>query len=620
MGIGLSRPSSAALAPNLSPFPTMSMSNNRQGVKPTRRMVTTSAASIIRPGRVAPPRSTAYSAKTKLGPSASAVLLPSRSTNSKLGVRLQSSASASEGLVRTLRRTTSGAVLPSHDSFGGSTAHFGAMPTELVSRGPQPDAGSSLLRLPRPSSANFPVASSRHMKQVLQKTAKMVSSPGTEGAGDGLWSSKGLTIGGKAQVSSYSSGTLHNAESQVESSLGGARLANQAAALGSKLTKALSGLGDHSDVEASQSRVKLVGGVFERALEMDAPFAGLLRRIKGEYEDALAAAWGARADTLLGMGGVGGLAAGEAQTRCAQVEAELNAVQEDNDAYAHGMRQLEAENDELRHELMMAINHARESEAQLRSYEHALYGKGSTHHRGGGDEDLSAGARAESAEPVDEEAELAREMPPSARPGAAPSDLGSGRLGRVRPIAPVSSLVPALDMLGIQRVLAADEAEEAREAAAVERAAMDSTYASSSAMTVMGSGRGFGKRTHNDEDEDEGIGLSSEGGVGGQVARVPSRPACVPALALAGVDFVDEDVDASDILTSGGVGGDAATVPKRPECVPSLSLAGLAARDSYQDEFVANEEQVNGAEAAAVAASGTKYSHADAAIAALEAL
>jgi hypothetical protein len=401
---------------------------------------------------------------------------------------------------------------------------------------------------------------------------------------------------------------------------GGARLAKQAAALDSKLTKALSGLGDHGDIETSQSRVELVGGVFERVVEMDGPFSDLLRRIKGEYEGALAAAWAARADALLGMGGSDGAdsATRAAKSRRAQVGAELNALRDENDAYARGMRQLESENDELRHELMIAINHARDSDDQLQSYEHALYGRGLALNRGDGDAGLSAGARAEREEFVDEEAELAREMPPSARPGAAPPDLGSGRLGRVRPMGPVPSLVPALDMEGIQRVLAEDEADEAREAAALEMAAMDSTCASSSAMTVMGSGRGLIKRIQEDEEDDEGIGPSSEGGVGGHIARIPPRPACVPALALAGVDFGAEDLDATGLPTSEGAGRDTGIALTRPDCVPPLPLARLAAGASYQEEFVAHEQQVNGAVAAARTASGAKFSHADAAIAALQ--
>jgi hypothetical protein len=424
---------------------------------------------------------------------------------------------------------------------------------------------------------------------------------------------------------------MQNVEPQQEGSLEGAMtasqpaalLANQAAALGSKLTKALSGLGVHGDVEASQRRVHVVGGVFERAIEMDAPFSALLRRIKGEYEDALATAWGARADALPGIrggSGSGGSAARESQTRRAHEEAELRALQEDNDAYAQGMRQLESENDELRHELAIAINHARESNAQLQSYEHALCGKRSAHQGGGGGAvGLSSGAGSErEEEAVDEESELAREMPPSARPGAATSDLGSGRLGRVRPIASVSSLVPALDMEGIQRVLASDEAVEAKEDAVLERAAaLDFTSVSSSEITGMGGGPGSGMRMHDDED-DQDIGLSSEGAMGGRVAPAPSRPACVPVLALARSDLDDEDFDATDLISSGGVGGDVATVPKRPECVPSLKLTGLVAGASYQDEFVAHEQQVNGAAAAALAASGATYSHADAAVATLK--
>lgn len=609
-----------SLSNAISSIHTLSAPPKRSALKPGRKLLTGSSANGVRITRPSLVVSTSASGGVRLGASASAALLPTKSAAPKPNARLQSSASVGEGLVRTLRRTTSGTALPTGGAVGRPAGHVGAALPDGTRKPAFLTPEGAFARRMRPTSANTPNNFSPYSQQAAQKSAShfayLGSMPVTGVGPDAVSSSKmGSILASKPSIVTADPSTSTRApELARDAASKGNLIANHGVALDAKLAKALVSLGGHNEVAASQRRMQRVGTVFERAIDLDAPFAPVLRRIKGEYEDALKAAWSANAEALLDMShyGSGTVAAGKAEVRCAELEADVTSLRENNSAYADGMRQLEAENEELRHELVLAINHARHSEARLRALESALHDR-TLAVNGSQVAPSSRSTDAQSSkeeEEIDEEAELARELPPSARPGAAAPDLGSGRLGRVPRHTAVPALVPALDMEALARTLAEDEAAgqmEAKDGHACDSAEVDAELPPSARGAGMGAGI--------DDEEMEAIGLPSSGGVGGLVAKPPMRPLLVPALEIASIcQESDDEDDALSSAASTKETSNVAATPPRPEGVPALSLVALGNAPSYQEEFVAHEQRANGKVAATAAASGAMHSHAAEAI------
>lgn len=238
----------------------------------------------------------------------------------------------------------------------------------------------------------------------------------------------------------------------------------------------------------AQQRLQLFRSLWEKVIERDASFGVLLRRIKAEYESAL---------TLQG-GGLG---------------------PEEGDAAA-----LRRENLELKQMLQQASRRERELNEQLEAYETKLYEQQRQLQQQGAalaqqrmyDQEAYEDEEAMAAEVA---AQLAEEMPASARPGSITPSLGSGRLATIQPPPAKPACIPSLDM---NIVAAAREAEARAEA----EAAAEEAAAAEAEAAAAGGGAHGGACGHAGDDygsDEEGEALSDE-------VRPPARPGIVPSL------------------------------------------------------------------------------------------
>ena len=206
-------------------------------------------------------------------------------------------------------------------------------------------------------------------------------------------------------------------------------------------------------------RLQLCRSLFERIIERDAPFGRLLSRVKIEYESALAAAQQ------------------PPEPKLEAAEKELARAQRDMIAAKTAITTIQEENSMLRQELSAMMQREQTLREEIRAYQEHAY------------EMQQAAVQQAEAEQAAINAELERELPPSARPGDVTHRLGGEMLlvETIPPPPPRPSNVPQLDMGLVYAKKDADAKAEAEEEKAREKAE---------------GGHGGGGH-HGDEDEDD---------------------------------------------------------------------------------------------------------------------
>mmetsp|Transcript_5407 Transcript_5407/g.17923 ORF Transcript_5407/g.17923 Transcript_5407/m.17923 type:complete len:340 (+) Transcript_5407:976-1995(+) len=289
--------------------------------------------------------------------------------------------------------------------------------------------------------------------------------------------------------------------------------------------------------DRAESRRSLLRTLLERVAEQVGPFGAILMRVGAEYDALLDAPTEADANERP-LDRVVEAERGRAQAteENAVLKRELEARRDDLSHMEAERRELRDEAQELRGALAAAMSRGRDMERRVDAYERALGGGG------GSSSGANSGAHAAptgEATAVDEAIELAREMPPSARPASIRPDLGSGRLASVPPLPSAPSGIPALNLALIAR-LRAEDADEA--------------------------------------------GGDADGVASSHIVGIASKGAAADAdgqMAYAS----DSDESVGDAL----VGHRAPAAPKRPACVPSLQFGALTPAPDYHDEFATRE-------------------------------
>ena len=145
-------------------------------------------------------------------------------------------------------------------------------------------------------------------------------------------------------------------------------------------------------------RLQLCRSLFERIIERDAPFGRLLSRVKIEYESALAAAQQ------------------PPEPKLEAAEKELARAQRDMIAAKTAITTIQEENSMLRQELSAMMQREQTLREEIRAYQEHAY------------EMQQAAVQQAEAEQAAINAELERELPPSARPGDVTHRLGGEML------------------------------------------------------------------------------------------------------------------------------------------------------------------------------------------------
>lgn len=251
--------------------------------------------------------------------------------------------------------------------------------------------------------------------------------------------------------------------------------------------------GEAGEKQRRRQRLALFRSLWEKVIERDASFGVLLRRIKAEYESAL---------TVQG-GGMG---------------------PERGDAAA-----MRRENLELKQRLQQASRREHELSEQLEAYEAKLYEQQRQLQQQGAAlaqqrmYDQQQAYEDEEAMAAEVAAQLAEEMPASARPGSITPSLGSGRLATIQPPPAQPACIPSLDM-NIVAVARDAEARAEAEAAAEEAAAEEAAEAEEAAAAGDGAYGGARRDSADDYGSDE------EGEASSDEVRPPARPGIVPSL------------------------------------------------------------------------------------------
>ena len=189
---------------------------------------------------------------------------------------------------------------------------------------------------------------------------------------------------------------------------------------------------------AGRRRLQLFRVIFQRVIDRDVPFGALLRRVKDEYERELASAQQA--------------ANSQRRATASQSEASRELVRQNAD-FKEAAARKQAQNDQLHSRLQAAEKEQHALREKLQLYESKQHVLHEQPHSQPTEEEIR-----------DDDAvatELARDLPASARPALITPTLGSGRLAVVGPIAPPPLVIPALDMLAVERIRLEDERAQA---------------------------------------------------------------------------------------------------------------------------------------------------------------